>query len=414
MEMEADKSKAEAFPWHLGVYDAHCHPTDTMSSIEAIRNMKARALTVMATRAEDQQLVTAAADKHSIRSPDLSQWSRDECIVPCFGWHPWFSYQMYLTNAIDGESHWKEQGNLTGDDKIAHYKTVLQPARENPSDEDIKIYLSLPDPTPFSTFLVETKKLLHKYPYALVGEIGLDRSFRIPESWTGNQHLWAKRDKTLTPGGREGRRLTPFRCSPAHQKKIFKLQLQLAAEMGRAVSVHGVQAHGLVLEVLSGLWKGHEKHVLSKRERKKRGQDHPAAEAAIAADENSQSKTAETQRPTTPYPPRICLHSYSGNVSNFKQYLNPAVPARIFASFSTAINLSDALLEETPAGFEEMVRTVPDDMLLVESDLHTAGDEMDIRLEDIVRRICRVKGWSLQDGVTRLARNWKMFAFGDD
>ncbi|KNG46764.1 metallo-dependent hydrolase [Stemphylium lycopersici] len=412
--MAADKSKEEAFPWHLGVYDAHCHPTDTMSSIETIQNMKARILTVMATRAEDQDLVAAAADKHSIKSSDPSQWSKEECIVPCFGWHPWFSYQMYLTGEEGPECDDKRSHpNLTGDAKIAHYQAVLQPSRETPSEEDLKIYHSLPDPTPFSTFLSRTRQSLQQHPYALVGEIGLDRSFRIPESWTGNPDLWSKRDNSLTPGGREGRRLTPFRCSPAHQKDIFKLQLQLAAEMGRAVSVHGVQAHGLVLQVLSELWKGHEKQVLSKRERKKRGQDHPAAEAAIEAEKDEDTTTSKNGQPL-PYPPRICLHSYSGNVSNFRQYLNSAIPAHIFASFSTAINLSDALDEETPPGFEELVRIVPDHMLLVESDLHTAGEELDRRLEDIVRRICKIKGWGLEEGVERLGRNWRVFAFGED
>lgn len=113
-----------------------------------------------------------------------------------------------------------------------------------------------------------------------------------------------------------------------------------------------------------------------------------------------------------PYPPRICLHSYSGNASNFKQYLNPAIPAQIFASFSTAINLSDAMEDETPKAFEEIVRTVPDHMMLVESDLHTAGEEMDRRLEDIVRRICKIKGWGLEQGVKKLGDNWRAFAFG--
>jgi hypothetical protein len=53
-------------------------------------------------------------------------------------------------------------------------------------------------------------------------------------------------------------------------------------------------------------------------------------------------------------------------------------------------------------------------MLLVESDLHTAGEEMDRRLEDIIRRICRIKGWGLEEGVSRLGRNWRAFALGDE
>jgi hypothetical protein len=51
-------------------------------------------------------------------------------------------------------------------------------------------------------------------------------------------------------------------------------------------------------------------------------------------------------------------------------------------------------------------------MILVESDLHTAGEEMDLRLEDIVRRICGAKGWGLDEGVERLGRNWRAFVFG--
>jgi Tat protein secretion system quality control protein TatD with DNase activity len=357
----------------------------------------------MATRGEDQELVMTTADRHSVRSSDPEKWSEDECIVPCFGWHPWFSHQMYIDE--DSDKQTGQQSSLTGDAKIKHYQTVLQPSRDTLSDEDCQTFLSLPDPTPFSVFLAQTRQHLERYPHALIGEIGLDRSFRIPESWTDNQDLWAQRNHSLTPGGREGRRLTPFRCSPAHQKQICKLQLQLAASMGRGVSVHGVQAHGLVFEVLQDLWKGHEKEVLSKRERKKRGQDHSSIES------DTPDPAASEQSPK-PYPPRICLHSYSGNASNFKQYMNPAIPAQIFASFSTAINLSDAMDDETPPAFEEIVKTVPDHMLLVESDLHTAGEEMDRRLEDIVRRICKIKGWGLEEGVMQLGKNWRAFAFG--
>lgn len=405
-KMTGDTDK-EDFPWHLGVYDAHCHPTDTMSSIQTIQSMKTRVLTVMATRAEDQDLVLSAAETHSVKSSSPEKWSKEECIVPCFGWHPWFSHQMYI-DSEEGDGHEERSDPLTGEEKIQHYKSVLQPFRENPSEEDRQIFLSLPDPTPFSTFLAQTRQHLERFPYALVGEIGLDRSFRIPESWTSNSSLWATRNHNLTPGGREGRRLTPFRCGPVHQKKICRMQLQLAAELGRGVSVHGVQAHGLVFEVLSELWKGSEKEVMSKRERKKRGQDHPSVENDVGAGD-----TKEGEWKTYQYPPRICLHSYSGNASNFKQYLHPSIPAQIFASFSTAINLGDALEDETPAAFEEVVKAVPDHAVLVESDLHTAGEEMDRRMEDIVRRICKVKGWSLEDGVQRLGSNWRAFAFGE-
>ncbi|KAH6629468.1 hypothetical protein C7974DRAFT_186882 [Boeremia exigua] len=401
--VSSSKGNVDPFPWHIGIYDAHCHPTDIMSNISKIQEMKARCLTVMATREEDQELVLSTASQHGIKSASPDHWSREECIVPCYGWHPWFAHQMYISNT-EGSQDSELQG-LTGEAKMKHYQTVLQPSRTEPSEEDLRIFNALPNPTSFSAFISQTRKHLQAHPYALVGEIGLDRSFRIPEPWV--PELWATRDSNLTPGGREGRRLTPFRCQPAHQKEIVKRQLQLAAELERAVSVHGVQAHGLVYESLHELWKGHEKEVLSKREKKKRGKDDPSVEAEV-------DKAATKDIGPKPYPPRICLHSYSGSASNFKQYLNPAIPIRIFASFSTAINLGDALDEETPAEFEDMIKTVPDEMLLIESDLHTAGHEMDRRLEDIARRICKIKGWGLEDGVERLGKNWKAFVFGEE
>ncbi|KAL5113873.1 Cut9-interacting protein scn1 [Pleosporales sp. CAS-2024a] len=376
-----------------------------MASIEMIPKMKTRVLTVMATRDEDQALVMATADKHAITSVDEKQWSAEECIVPCFGWHPWFAHTKYLDPA---QSQEPSQERLTGEAKVKHYQSVLVPCRETLSDEHRQIFLSLPDPASFARFLVETRSHLERYPYALIGEIGLDRSFRIPESWVHNQNLWAQRDDRLTPGGREGRPLTPFRCSLDHQKKICRMQLQLAAEMGRAVSVHGVQAHGAVFEVLQELWKGHEKDLVSsKRERKKRAHHHPPA---IHVDHVPE--TSHTNRRPMPYPPRICLHSYSGNASNLKQYLNPVIPTKIFASFSTAINLSDVINGEIPRSFQDVVQTVPDDRLLVESDLHTAGEELDKRIEDITRKICTIKGWSLEKGCQQLRQNWRAFALG--
>ncbi|KAF2109837.1 hypothetical protein BDV96DRAFT_651414 [Lophiotrema nucula] len=394
----ADDTSQEPFPWHLGVYDAHCHPTDTMSSIPFIQKMKARALTVMATRLQDQELVSSVADKHGIKSASPAEWEEEECIVPCFGWHPWFSHQMYI------EEEEAEQGGerkkLEGEEKVKHYQSVLQPSKTELTEEDRRMFLSWPDPTSFVAFLSETRQNLQKYPLALVGEIGLDRSFRIPEAW--NPDLEQQRNDELTPGGREGRRLSPYRVDLKHQKKIVKMQLQLAAELGRAVSVHGVQAHGLVFDTLKELYEGHERKVLSRKQQKKQ-----------ARDQKNETDVHEKQESgPMPYPPRICLHSYSGNPSNFKQYLNPAIPVEIFASFSTAINLSDAVGEVTPRSFEDMIEVVPHHMLLVESDLHIAGDRMDTHLEDIVRRICNVKAWKLEEGVRILGDNWRRFAFG--
>ncbi|ORX98726.1 hypothetical protein BCR34DRAFT_495893 [Clohesyomyces aquaticus] len=341
----------EAFPWDLGVFDAHCHPTDTMSSIPTMPAMRTKGFTVMATRAQDQELVANVAEQYGVRSRDDSKWEKDEY------------------------------------------------------------------PMPFSSFLLQTRGFLEKYPLSLIGEIGLDRSFRIPEPWTPDDEQ--NRDGDLTSGGREGRRLSPWRVDSKHQKAILGLQLQLAAEMGRAVSVHGVSAHGMLLEVIKGMYAGHEKKVVSRRQRKKMEQEARGANSESQSQpESTNDKSRNDDRgdgeEKKPYPPRICLHSYSGDAANFKQYLNPANPIEIFVSLSTAINLSDDLEGETKKEFVDVVKSVPDHMLLVESDLHTAGEEMDKRIEDVVRRICKIKAWSLHDGVKRLGVNWRRFAFGTE
>lgn len=183
-----------------------------------------------------------------------------------------------------------------------------------------------------------------------------------------------------------------------HQKKVLLAQLALGGELQRAVSVHGVQAHGILYDTLAQTWKGHERRKASKKDRRK--QDVTTTEQPETGEEDSSSK---------PYPPRICLHSFSGPAETVKQYIASTVPCEVFFSFSTTIN---AWAEQGEGKVEAAVKMVADDKILVESDLHTAGDRMDAYLEEGVRKICEVKGWPLNEGVKQLARNWKHFALG--
>lgn len=300
---------------------------------------------------------------------------------------------MYDDRAYDGAS------SLSDEQKILHYQSVL-----TPKSEDVDFLLALPVPRPFSQFLGETRAYLSSFPMALIGEVGLDKSFRIPEDWLPEQKQ--ERDAGLTPGGREGRRLSPYRVSMDHQRKVLLAQLALAGEMGRAVSVHGVQAHGIVFDTLSETWRGHERQALRKRD-KKRDAHLRDTHDARQINENKGKDLSNHPGPK-PYPPRICLHSYSGPPETVKRYLNPAIPADIFFSFSSVINLSTSAAGKT----EEAIKAVPGDRVLVESDLHTAGDRMDAYLEEIIRKVCELKGWSLEAGVLQLGRNWKEFVFG--
>ena len=382
----------EPFPWELGVYDAHCHPTDTMSSVDDIPSMNARALAVMATRGEDQELVSQVASR--LNGGQAQSGTRR--IYPCFGWHPWFSHQIY--DDVNRERNGDKHGDSTFS-KESHYKAVL-----TPSIKDETLLHHLPDPRPLSSLLSQIRSNVLKHPGSLVGEIGLDRAFRIPNAWF--PHELENRDPSLTPGSREGRSLSPYRVHPAHQKAIFKAQLQLAGELRRPVSIHSVQAHGAVFDILRELWKGHERKVVSNRQRKRR----PSAAGAHAESENEAEEAKNREGGSKsllplPYPPKICMHSYSGPPEPLKQFLHPSIPVDIYFSFSHVINFTNS----SDAKVIEVIRMLPEDRILAESDLHCAGQRMDDMLEQIVRKICSVRGWELRKGVKILGDNWKRF-----
>jgi Tat protein secretion system quality control protein TatD with DNase activity len=320
--------------------------------------------------------------------------SREERkIVPAFGWHPWFSHELY------DETKYEGRNSLSQREKADHYRQIL-----TPSLDDEAYLQSLPDPSPMGIYLARMKVMLEKYPVALLGEVGLDRSFRIPEPWQLKGQA-KQRDAGKTEGGREQRKLSPYRVSIDHQKVILLAQLRLAGQMQRAASVHGVQAHGHVYDALAEVWKGYENHVPSQRDRKKLASA-ISRNAEPVEDESASDEVANVLRP---FPPRICLHSYSGSADAISRYLAPTVPCEVFFSFSTTIN---SWADDRSGKVEAAVKAVPDDKVLVESDLDTAGENMDAALKEAVLKICEIRNWPIEDGVKRLGENWRRFVFG--
>lgn len=384
----------DVFPWELGIYDAHCHPTDTMASVAQIPSMKATTLTIMATRAQDQELVAETA--RSLNITDES--TRSQRVLPSFGWHPWFSHQLINDTTTPTAT------TSTPQSKENHYINVLTPS----SASDLDFISQLPSPKLLSALLNETRERLRQFPSSLVGEVGLDKAFRLPGVWTAEEI--SSRDEDLTPGSREGRKLSPYKVKMDHQRAVLKAQLQLAGEMQRPVSVHSVQAHGVVFDLFKELWNGHEKVFLSRRQKEKLKD----AEGALSDDENDDedeqrgpSKTSEMKQPL-PFPPRICMHSYSGPVEPIRQFLHPSNPSDVYFSFSAVINFSGAPAKK----ISDVIKALPDDRILIESDLHIAGTPMDDLLEDVARQICQLRGWDLRAGVKQLADNWNRFVYG--
>ncbi|RMZ74735.1 hypothetical protein DV737_g5794, partial [Chaetothyriales sp. CBS 132003] len=398
--------------WRIGVCDAHCHPTDIMASLNSIANMRAQALTVMATRSQDQHLVTEAADKFPLDAAAiLKDAMANKYVVPSFGWHPWFSHHIINDRGVvDGAV-----------DALQHYRSVL-----TPTCEDDDFLNSLPPPISLSKYLRDTEDRLRMFPHALVGEVGLDRSFRLPCSGpvaTGdllNNDDADSEGGEYTPGSRQGRPLSPYRVSLQHQKAVLKAQFELAGKLRRAVSVHSVQTHGVVFDLLQSLWKGHERP--SKRARKRSRSvvtdtcildhapstpDHAPSTPDHALSTHDHAPSTHDQEPL-PYPPRICMHSYSGPPDPLSQFLAPSVPAEMYFSFSILINFSTPAVTKT----EAVIRRIPDDRILIESDLHCAGQRMDGLLKEVVVKVCQLKGWELEHGARQLKKNWLRFIFG--
>ena len=385
---EGDLSDAP-FPWHLDLFDGHCHPTDTPSAFDEVTKMKTQALTVMASRRQDQDLVANLAERFP---PPSNNADKIHYVVPAFGWHPWFSYQ--ILDDVSQQIPATDPQSLRNE----HYSNVIFPS---PKD-DQNFIASLPELQSLSSILADIRRHLEQHRLALVGEIGLDRAFRIP--LCGEPSCPPPDAEDITPGSREGKRLSRYRVELDHQKQILRKQLQLAGEFQRPVSVHGVAVHGVLFETLKESWRGHEKQ--SKRAMKKQAQ---LDFMRMDETEDGPTGSKSTERPQPlPYPPRICLHSFSGTPDTLKQYLHPSVPATIFFSFSSLVNFSDRS-EKAIA----VVEALPDDRILVESDYHRAGEKMDDLMEDIVRKICQIKDWSIQGGIEQLAMNWRRFVYGD-
>lgn len=428
MTMDDRQESPSPFPWDLGVYDAHCHPTDTMSSIPSISDsMRARVLTVMATRSQDQDLVDKLARTHGVKDRDAVVPTSGtqpvgnalpQRVIPSFGWHPWFSHQLYDDILLGkAEATFDPTAQDRKAQKRQHYNAVLSPSPESKDDEGF--IDELPDPQPLSGLIAQTRTYLEAHPYALVGEIGLDKAFRLPSHGPAM-------DDEMTPGRRNGQRLSPYRVNMDHQRRIFIAQLNLAGEMGRPVSVHGVQAPGILFDTLKSTFKGHEKRIVTNRERKKiapnvdeefsssdEEEEHDGHHEKLS--ENGTARKAKKYKPK-PYPPRICLHSFSSAVQTLQQYIHDrSIPAQIYFSFSLLVNYSSGGHEHERKKHvaDEVIRACPDARVLLESDLHTAGLEMDDMLEQIYRKACLAKGWDLHDGVRMIGKNYEEFIFGN-
>lgn len=146
------------------------------------------------------------------------------------GYHPWFSHLISLDNSLSKEEHYR---------KLLLHDSSPSKAEQYAQVSD-QLFPLLPEPIPLSDIISNLRDNLRKFPDAMVGEVGLDRSFRVPFDYFA-----------------EDRKLTPFTIPLEHQLAILESQLDLAVEFERNASIHSVKAQQATVELLHKLAKRH-------------------------------------------------------------------------------------------------------------------------------------------------------------
>jgi Tat protein secretion system quality control protein TatD with DNase activity len=198
------------------ITDVHCHPTDAQDGVptKSMEQLQIK-ICAMSTTHLDQEKVKTLANEF----PDK--------VTPAFGHHPWFS-------------HWisTERSLSSVDDSISekerHYRSLFLPQNSNPSLklEFMDLLSHLPDPIPLTAIINTLRDDLLTLPNAMLGEVGLDRSFRIPFDFLGSPRV-----------------LTSFHIPLEHQLEILEAQMAVAVEMERNVSLHSVKSQLATLQL---------------------------------------------------------------------------------------------------------------------------------------------------------------------
>lgn len=126
--------------------------------------------------------------------------------------------------------------------KQEHYRSLFLPSSSKLEHEEIfdKLLHLLPDPISLDDVLADLRRNFDAFPNAMLGEVGLDRAFRVAFDY-------------FAPS----RELTPFTIPFDHQLAILEAQLDLAVQLGRNVSFHSVKSQMGTMDCLSRM---HQKY----------------------------------------------------------------------------------------------------------------------------------------------------------
>ncbi|KAJ7193330.1 TatD DNase family Scn1 [Mycena pura] len=202
------------------IVDVHCHPTETLSTMTKF-NLERLQLTVcaMSTHQTDQRLVRDLAYQYP------------EKVIPCFGYHPWFSHFITLRPEFSKSEHYRHLFIGDATEQTAQSTTAF--------DELLPL---LPEPITLDNVLSDLRSDFKFFSttMAMLGEVGLDKAVRVPFDYHASP-----------------RRLSPFTIPLDHQLAILEAQLDLAVEIGVNVSLHSVKCPQATVDLLNKLQRKH-------------------------------------------------------------------------------------------------------------------------------------------------------------
>lgn len=157
-------------------------------------------------------------------------------------------------------------------------------------------------------------------------------------------------------------RSTGLKYSMEAQLKAFEAQYDLASGLGRPVSIHMVQASGLVLDFFQRV---------------------------------SKIKTRK-------HPPTIMLHSFSGSVDIAQSLLKlPRIGKLFYFSFSTIVNARSPKMSAK-------IQSIPADRILLESDEHDIS-LVDSGMEKVLQMVSEYRGWTVEETARQVQLNTRAF-----
>ncbi|PIA19529.1 hypothetical protein COEREDRAFT_36904 [Coemansia reversa NRRL 1564] len=243
--------------------------------------------------------------------------------------------------------------------------------------EELSVLSTKHNPTQQIVFCIQATKytdwddviqLKRRYSDRVIPALGLHPWFvervltgEIPETWAEElRQLLALHGGILGECGLDKAARNPKTHKPypiEAQIHILKTQIRIAYELDIPISLHCVRAFGILANILG---EAEEKQML---------------------------------------PPRIMLHSYSGSPDMLEQiFLKGKLGEHIYVSFSSFVNGRNR--EKSI----KCIRAVPEQRLLIESDLHNASAAV-LALKEAVDLVAEARGWSLDEARTVLIRN---------